>query len=145
MFYNMNRYDLVLTSITSKQDYYNSLEIGLLVSTYTPVSKIKHLALHSISLTLLYFYLLTFTTTSNLSIYISIYISNIYIKYMYLKYMSNIYISNIYLYISKIYISYMSVFLMYPSLLECKLHESRSVVLLCIAVFITPRMIHSTC
>lgn len=59
--------------------------------------------------------------------------------------MSNIYISNIYLHISKIYISYMTVFLMYPSLLECKLHESRSAVLLCTALFIAPRMIHSTC
>lgn len=100
MFYHMNCYDLVLTSITSKQDYYNSLEIGLLVSTYTPLSKIKHLALHSISLTLLCFYFLTFTTTSNLSIYIS----NIYIKYMYLKYICQTYISQIYIYIYQKYI-----------------------------------------
>lgn len=35
------------------------------------------------------------------------------------------------------------IFLMYPFLLECKLHKSRCIILLCIVIFSAPKMIHS--
>ena len=56
MFYYLNYYNLALPNITSKQNCCNSLEIGLLVPTYTLLPKIKYPIHYSTTLTLLLFF-----------------------------------------------------------------------------------------